>query len=100
LDVFTPEAAVAFLCETAGRVQDKDKAETSALAAQLGYLPLALAHAASMCRGNKRITFADYARRLTEFWTEHPDGRATHGKYGRSVYANFTLALDDILKKP
>ena len=98
LDVFSPEAAVTFLCETAGRSRDKDRAEAAALAEQLGFLPLALAHAASMCRGNGRIGFADYARRISEFWTDHPDGRATHGHYGRSVYATFTLALEDILK--
>ena len=97
LDVFTPDAAVAFLCDTANRKQEKDKAEAAALAQQLGYLPLALAHAASKCRGARRITFADYARRLAEFWNDKPAERAAHGKYGRSVYATFTLALDDIV---
>jgi hypothetical protein len=98
LDVLTPEAAVRLLCDTAGRKSDRDREEAAALAEQLGRLPLALAHAASKCRGNRRISFADYGRRLGEFWAERPNGRATHGEYPRSVYATFTLALDEIVK--
>lgn len=98
LDVLIPEAAVTLLCDTAGRKSDRDREEAATLAEQLGYLPLALAHAASKCRGNRRISFADYGRRLGEFWAERPNGRATHGKYPRSVFATFTLALDEIVK--
>ncbi len=98
LDVFTPLAAVDFLCETAGRRQEKDREEAAALAAQLGYLPLALAHAASKCQGNRRIGFAAYGRRLAEFWAERPGERDKHGRYGNSVFGTFTLALDDIVR--
>ncbi len=100
LDVFTPEAAVDFLCETAGRGQPSDREDAAALAAQLGYLPLALAHAGSHCqiRLNPRITFAAYSRRLTEFWDEKPDAAdSVHGRYATSVLATFSLALDDIV---
>ncbi len=98
LDVLAPEAAVELLCDTANRKQPKDRQEAAALAEQLGRLPLALAHAASKCRGSRRITFADYGRRLAEFWADKPGERAAHGKYPRSVYATFTLALDEIVK--
>ncbi|MFZ1106457.1 MAG: TIR domain-containing protein, partial [Hyphomicrobiaceae bacterium] len=97
LDVFSPEAAVAFLTETARRTGDADKAEAAVLAEQLGRLPLALAHAASKCRENRRIGFVAYGRRLTEFWRDHPDKAAVHAQYGRSVWATFSIALDDIV---
>ncbi len=97
LDVMKPEAAIDFLCETAARKQPKDREEGAALAHKLGYLPLALAHAASKCRGNRNIRFADYGRRLAEFWKDKPDARARHGAYPESVFSTFTLALDDIV---
>jgi tetratricopeptide (TPR) repeat protein len=97
LDVLTREAAVELLCDTAGRRSEKDREEAAALAEQLGRLPLALAHAASKCRGSRRISFADYGRRLAEFWADKPGERAAHGRYPRSVHATFTLALDEIV---
>ncbi len=97
LDVLDERAAVDLLCDTAGRTSDKNRTEAATLAKELGYLPLALAHAASKCRGNRRISFADYSRRLGEFWRDKPDETARHGRYGRSVWATFTLALDDII---
>ena len=72
LDVLSPEAAVAFLCDAAGRRSERDRAEAGALAEQLGRLPLPLAHAAGKCPGDRRISFADYGRRLAEFWAERP----------------------------
>ena len=97
IGVFESEAAIDFLCATAARKGDKDREEAATLAEQLGRLPLALAHAASKCRGARRISFADYGRRLEEFWREHPNKRAAHGGYGSSVYATFSIALEDIL---
>jgi tetratricopeptide (TPR) repeat protein len=97
LDVFSLETAVAFLTEAARRTSKADQAEAAVLAEQLGRLPLALAHAASKCRGNRRITFAAYGRRLAEFWRDQPHKSAAHGKYGRSVWATFSIALDDIV---
>jgi hypothetical protein len=98
LDVFTPEAAVEFLCDTAARRSETDRAEAAILAEKLGRLPLALAHAASKCRGNRRITFGEYSRRFTGFWKDRPDPRSVHGRsYPTSVFATFTMALDDIV---
>ena len=94
-----PEAAVDFLCATARRNRPEDRAEAAALAADLGYLPLALAHAASKCHvaSNRRLGFAAYGGRLAEFWDSRPDARSPQGRYPRSVYATFTLALDEIV---
>src|SRR5262245_16776635 len=97
LDVFTPEAAVEFLCDTANRRQPRDREEASPLAEQLGRLPLALAHAANKCRVSPHISFADYGRRLVELWAQKPDACTTHGRYLLSVHATFSIALDAIV---
>ena len=98
VDVFSPEAAVEFLCTTTLRHRDQDRTEAHALAETLGYLPLALAHAAVKCSANRRITFAGYGRRLTEFWDSHPAAHQEHSGYGQSVYATFNVALDDVIR--
>jgi hypothetical protein len=54
--LFTPAEAAEFLCE---RAASKDTAGAAALAEALGYLPLALDHAASYVRSRKS-TFARY----------------------------------------
>ena len=42
VDVFPPDVALDYLCETAGRSQPQDREDAAALAKELGYLPLAL----------------------------------------------------------
>jgi tetratricopeptide (TPR) repeat protein len=97
LDVFTPEAAVEFLCDRANRRQPQDCEAAAALAEQLGRLPLALAHAARKCRTSPHISFADYCRQLSELWAHKPDACVTHSKSLLSVHATFSIALDAIV---
>ena len=60
MDVFTPEEALAFL---AGRTGLADPAGAGELAAELGYLPLALAQAAAVIRG-QHLAYGTYLERL------------------------------------
>jgi tetratricopeptide (TPR) repeat protein len=95
--VFTPEAAVEFLCDTTNRRQPQDCEAALALAEQLGRLPLALGHAASKCRVSPHISFADYGRRLSELSAHKPDACVTHSRCLLSVHATVSLALDAIV---
>jgi tetratricopeptide (TPR) repeat protein len=97
LDVFTPEAAVEFLCGTTNRRQPQDREAAAALAEPLGRLPLALAHAASKCRVSSHISLADYRRRLSELWAHKPDACVTHSRCLLSVHATVSVALDAIV---
>jgi tetratricopeptide (TPR) repeat protein len=60
VEVFTPEEAVAFLTVRTGLA---DAAEAGELAAELGFLPLGLAQAAAVIRG-QRLGYATYLERL------------------------------------
>jgi hypothetical protein len=60
LDVFDPETATSYLIERAGRPADREGAER--LARALGYLPLALSHAAAYCA--EGTSFDDYLELL------------------------------------
>ncbi len=85
LDVFTPEVAVSFLSALARR---DDRAAAAALASDLGYLPLALAHARSSAWA-MAWDFDRYRRNLPELIKKAP--RDVH--YPATVYATFFLAL-------
>ena len=50
VDVFPADVAADYLCEVAGRSQPQDREQAASLAKELGYLPLALSHAAAFCR--------------------------------------------------
>jgi tetratricopeptide (TPR) repeat protein len=97
LDVFTPEAAVEFLCTRANRRQPQDCEAGAALAEQLGRLPLALAHAARKCRVSPHISFDEYRHRLSELWASKPDACVTHDRCQLSAHATFSIALDAIV---
>ena len=85
LDVLTPDEAAAFLCRRAARPDDP---AALVLAQALGWLPLALDHAAAFCRGSG-MSFSDYALRVERMMDTLP--RST--LYPRSVAATFDLAL-------
>jgi tetratricopeptide (TPR) repeat protein len=59
VDVFTREEATAFLHERTGRTDEG----TAVVAEEVGYLPLALAHAAAVIRG-QHLDYLTYAQRL------------------------------------
>ena len=95
--VFPPDVAVDYLCETSGRSQPQDREEAAALAKELGYLPLALSHAAAFCRA-RDTDFKDYLEKLAERVREKPDRRSRAGKdYPWSVYETFELGLERVL---
>ena len=85
LDVLPPDEAAAFLQNRAGR-RDPDGA--ASLAAALGYLPLALDHAAAYCK-RTQMRFADYAAKAASLIAQKPRGAS----YPRSVAVTFDLAI-------
>ena len=97
VDVFPPDVAVDYLCETSGRSQPQDREQAALLAKELGYLPLALSHAAAFCRA-RDTDFEDYLEKLAERVKEKPDRRSRAGKdYPWSVYETFELGLERVL---
>jgi tetratricopeptide (TPR) repeat protein len=85
LDVLPPEQATAFLQSRTGR-SDPQGART--LADALGYLPLALDHAAAYCK-RTQMHFADYASKASSLINAAPRSSG----YPRSVAATFDLAI-------
>jgi hypothetical protein len=87
LDILSPEEAIVFLQTRAG-IQDRVGAEV--LAGALGYLPLALDHAAAFCK-RAQLSFSDYANRALSLIARVPRDVA----YPRSVGATFDLAISE-----
>ena len=97
VDVFPPDVAVDYLCDASGRSQPQDREDAALLARELGYLPLALSHAAAFCR-SRDTDFKDYLEKLAERVKEKPDRRSRQGKdYPWSVYETFELGLERVL---
>ncbi len=93
LDVLPPAEAATFVQSRAGR---EDPPGAATLAEALGYLPLALDHAAAYCR-RTQTRFADYAAKVAEMIVAAPRGTS----YPRSVAATFALALDAaVMQRP
>jgi NAD(P)-dependent dehydrogenase (short-subunit alcohol dehydrogenase family) len=86
LDVLPPAEAEAFLRDRAARPADPG---APVLAEALGWLPLALDHAAAFCK-RSGMSFADYAARAEAMMETLPRGMP----YPRSIAATFNLALD------
>jgi hypothetical protein len=91
LTTLPPEEAVAFLQSRAG-CEDAVGART--LADALGYLPLALDHAAAYCK-RTQVGFAEYATRGSTLIANVP--RAV--MYPRSVAATFDLAIAEAARQ-
>jgi hypothetical protein len=80
VEVFTPAEAAAFLADRTGLV---DPAGAGELAAELGFLPLGLAQAAAVIRG-QRLGYATYLERLralpvSEYLTRQDGQPYPHG---------------------
>jgi hypothetical protein len=80
VEVFTPGEALAFLAERTGLA---DPIGATALADELGFLPLALAQAASVIRG-QHLPYGTYLERLralpvSEYLTREPGEPYPHG---------------------
>ncbi|MEO6842519.1 MAG: TIR domain-containing protein [Bradyrhizobium sp.] len=87
LDTLSPEEAMSFVQSRAGR-QDTEGARI--LAEALGYLPLALDHAAAYCK-RAHVSFEEYAKKAANLMANAPRDVL----YPRSVAATFDLALSD-----
>jgi len=97
VDVFPPHVAVEYLCEASERSQPQDLEQAAVLAKELGYLPLALSHAAAYCRARKATDFKEYLEKLSERVKQDPDPRSREGRdYPRSVYNTFVLGLERV----
>ncbi|MFE2754004.1 NB-ARC domain-containing protein, partial [Actinosynnema sp. NPDC059335] len=67
LDVFTPDEALAYLVEAlAGTADGGDRDRLAGLAAELGWLPLALSQAAAYLADQPLLTVADYRAMLAD----------------------------------
>jgi hypothetical protein len=87
LTILPPEEAVAFLQSRAGR---EDAVGARTLADALGYLPLALDHAAAYCK-RTQVAFSEYATRASTLVA----GAPRDVMYPRSVAATFDLAIGE-----
>ncbi len=90
LEVFTEAEALAFLAERTGSADKQGAAE---LAAELGYLPLALGQAAAVIAG-QRLDYGPYLRRLRGLPVERLLRPEAAGLYPRGVAAAVLLSLD------
>jgi tetratricopeptide (TPR) repeat protein len=82
---------VALLEHRAGR---QDSAGAAILVEALGYLPLALEHAAAFCK-RTQTSFADYASKAEALIAKVPRGES----HPRSIAATFELAIAEAIKQ-
>ena len=71
LEILTPQASTNLLLTLSNRTEDEG---AGALAEKLGYLPLAISHAAAVLRQARTLSFHDYARNLEERIGNAPKG--------------------------
>jgi tetratricopeptide (TPR) repeat protein len=90
VEVFTENEALAFLAERTGA---DDVRGAQALAAELGYLPLALAQAAAVISG-QRLDYGTYLGRLRALPTQELLRPEAAGQYPRSVAATVLLSVE------
>ena len=92
VDAFSPHEALAFLAERTGQ---KDGATASAVARELGYLPLALAQAAAVIAA-QRLDFGTYLDRLQELRVDEYLIREEGQEYPYGVAKAILLSLEAI----
>ena len=90
VDVFTEQEALAFLAQRTGRPDDAGARE---LAAELGFLPLALAQAAAVIAA-QHLDYATYLARLRAVPVQDVLTRTVGEPYRHSVAEAIVLALD------
>jgi tetratricopeptide (TPR) repeat protein len=92
VDVFTEDEALAFLAERTGST---DTAGAGLVAAELGYLPLALAQAAAVI-ATQHLGYATYVDRLQAMPVGELLRPVQAGQYPRGVAASVLLSLEGI----
>ena len=92
VDVFTKDEALAFLAERTGSA---DSAGAGVVAAELGYLPLALAQAAAVIAA-QHLGYGTYLDRLRAMPVEELLRPVEAGQYPRGVAAAVLLSLEGV----
>ena len=92
VDVFSEQEALAFLASRTGQA---DATGARALAAELGFLPLALAQAAAVIAG-QHLTYGSYLDRLRRLPAGDLMAAVGVGHYPRGVAAAVLLSLDAV----
>ena len=92
VDVFSEQEALTFL---AARTGQADAAGAQTLAAELGYLPLALAQAAAVI-ASQHLSYGTYLDRLRRLPVADLLAAEEAGQYPRGVAAAVLLSLDDV----
>ena len=92
VDVFSEREALAFFAE---RTNSADTEGAGAVAAELGYLPLALAQAAAVV-SDQHLTYGTYLDRLRAMPVDDLLVPVEAGQYRRGVAAAVLLSLDGI----
>ncbi|MGD0472453.1 MAG: FxSxx-COOH system tetratricopeptide repeat protein [Candidatus Velthaea sp.] len=88
LQTWPPEETVRYLQREIAR-DDISDSEALRLAEALGFLPLALAHAAAYLKGTVNVSAARYLERINDYLDRTPRG----ADYDRAVYATFREAI-------
>ena len=92
VDVFTEDEALSFLHERTG---DKDAEGAAQLAAELGWLPLALAHAGAVIVA-QHLSYGTYLNRLRPRSVSEYPARSEGEPYPRGVAEAVLLSLDAV----
>ena len=90
LDVFDEQTAVKYLIERAERPEDRAGAERVARA--LGYLPLALSHAAAYCATG--TSFDDYLELLDALPAQSCSTRSPEASYTQTVTSTWKASIE------
>jgi DNA-binding SARP family transcriptional activator/tetratricopeptide (TPR) repeat protein len=88
LQTLPPQETVDYLRREIGRT-DLSDADAIVLAQTLGFLPLALAHAAAYLKATVNVTARRYVERINDHLARTPRG----ADYDRAVYATFREAI-------
>jgi hypothetical protein len=100
IDLYTSAESLSYLIEKLpSRARtDHEKATLASLAADLGYLPLALAQAAAYLINRPLLATADYCARLTEHRTALldvlPNERELPDEHSQTVAATWAMSID------
>ncbi len=99
VDVLPEDEAVGFLLRRGGR-QENERALCGELAAELGYLPLALEQAAAYLRENPAIRVSDYLdgfrKRWIEFTETERSDRPLKGAYENTVATTWAISFEKL----
>ncbi|MFE9751408.1 tetratricopeptide repeat protein [Saccharothrix saharensis] len=98
LDVFTPDEAVAYLSEAlTGTTDDLDREQLDGLAAELGWLPLALGQATAYLADQPLLTVAGYRAMLADrrrTLAELAPSERALPEHQRTVAATWSLSIE------